>query len=309
MEPQEIIEGKLWGLCEQDDYGTTIRITRVGTLAETGPDSELIVLGRLGWDPRFPRLHLLEYNQVEYSIDYGSKLICISCEEGPGEIRRAAFEALGIFNHHDATQRGIPPEHLRTHVDEYRSLFGNTPCQWLAIVVQGNIQTIPQSAFVCATAPSTELSVATVDMRDSHVRTIGPFAFSSCKSLRGVFFSRVTERIEDRAFGGLEGCARSLPVPVSLTSVAEHMFVLVDEHVTPLLNIEDGVPVEERVMTNLQALVRHIDGDYYATRYRISGGADSVARIQIGEKGCRQTKPEPLVAPANRPSSRCCAVY
>jgi hypothetical protein len=307
MEPQEIIEGKLWGLCEQDDYGTTIRITRVGTFAKAGPDSELIVLGRLGWDRRFPRLHLLEYNQVEYSIDYGSKLICISCEEGPGEIRRAAFEALGIFNYHDATQRGIPPEHLRTHVDEYRSLFGNTPCQWIAIVIQGNIQLIPQSAFVCANVPSTELSVAIVDMRDSHVRTIGPFAFSSCKTLRRVFFSRVTESIGNRAFGGLEGCARSIPVPVSLRSVAEHVFM--DERVTPILNIEDGVPPEERVVTNLQPLVRSIDGDYYATRYRIAGGADSVARIQIGEQDCRQTKPEPLVVPANRPSSRCCAVY
>jgi hypothetical protein len=312
---EELIEGKLWGVCGHDDLGTTIRITRTCPFSEPGPNSERVVIGRLGWDPRFPHLHRIEYNHVDYSVDWGTGLICISCEEGPGEIHRDVLEALGIFNVHDTTQRGYPPEHLRNHVEEYRLVIANAPYQWLAIVIQGNIQTIPEIAFVCRSRPNAKLSVAVVDMRDSHVRSIAPRAFLSCKILTQVYFSSVLEEICENAFQNSRELGW-IGVPRSLARIA--MKVFDKDQRTPLLNIDDGVPAEQRVVVHLQVWDIDADGASWLTMYKICGGRDSVNNIHFAPdwrgrtERERVTGPIPLITNTGaRPeegTSACCAI-
>jgi hypothetical protein len=304
----EIVEGRLWGICDQDEHGTTIRITRAGPFDPRGPKSELTVIGRLGWDPRFPQLHLIEYQHVEYSVDYGASLIVISCEEGPGQIAPSALEAIGIYKTHDATQRGFPAETLRSHVEEYRSIFGNAPYQWLAIVIQGNIQTIPDRAFVCASRPKQKLSVPIIDMRDSHVRTIGSFAFAACKYLRHVFFSRVLESIGDDAFQNSVEFSY-VTVPRSLTTVAARICPGNSGRTT--LNIDDGVPYEHRVKVELQE-ESYGEGTAWVPKYDITGGPESVTKIRLFEGRFKQkqrhTKPKLLTVLRDQKPDEC-SVY
>jgi hypothetical protein len=292
---EELIEGKLWGLCEQDERGTTVRITQTCPFTEHGPNSSRVVLGRLGWDPRFPRLHLIEYNHVEYSVDYGASLISISCEEGPGEIHRDVLEALGIFNYHDTNQRSFAPELLRPHVEEYRSFIANAPYQWLAIVIQGNIREIPECAFVCRSRPKAKLSVGVIDMRDSHVRSIGARAFRSCKILSKIFFSRVTEEIGAGAFEKSKELYWWINVPRSLARIATKVFYKVPA--APTLNIDDGVPREERVVVELQVYDVDCDGSAWITRYKLCGGRDSVKNIHFAPGFLGRVEQERITKP------------
>jgi hypothetical protein len=241
--PEAIIEGKLWGICDHDDLGTTIRITRRASLRDFPKDAERLVIGQLGWDLRFPNLHLIEYEHVQYSIDSGSSIIYICCEEGPGELCPAVLDALGIYKYHDTAQRRPVKDFLRSRFEEYRSLVGNAPHQWLGIVIQGNIQTIASDAFVCPSRRKVELSVAVLDMRDSLVKTIGGNAFDACPGLQRVFLSRVTETIGESAFYECEELGEVISVPRSLRTLGWQSF-----HITTSLTLEidDVVPKGER---------------------------------------------------------------
>jgi hypothetical protein len=315
---QELVQGKLWGICEQDARGTTIRITRRAPVRDFPIDTERVVFGSLGWDPRFPGLHLIEYQHVEYSVDYGASLICISCEQGPGRINRAVLEGLSIFKFHDTTQRGVPAEHLKAHVAEYRWIVGNGVFQWLAIIIQGNIQEIPDNAFVHLARPAIPLSVAVVDMRDSHVRSIGKNAFLACKDLQRIFLSRLTESIGSGAFAEAGELPQSLPVPKSFVTVAKDAFRPKSDPRN--FDIDDGVPPANRVVVKMESkeFVRRnplnpMDGEaQWLTAYSVSGGRESVARVRLADTAAiqdqRQTKPIPL-AQAMKGKSDDCTVY
>jgi hypothetical protein len=281
VETDVIVEGKLWGICERDDIGTTIRITRRASLLDFPRDTEYLVLGQLGWDPRFPDLHQIEYERIEYSIDYRSSLIYICCEEGPSEISPAVLDALGVYKYHDTTQRGPITEFLRPRYEEYRSLVGNSPHQWLAIVIQGNIQTIATDTFVCPSLSKAELSVAVVDMRDSLVKSIGEKAFVHCPNLKRVLMSLTTESIGERAFFDCEELPNSISVPRSLRTIGMTSFYV---RTSVTLEIGDGVPEGERETRRLamwQSKSIGVATHMWPAAYLVRGGRDSIARVNF----------------------------
>jgi hypothetical protein len=295
--PEAIIEGKLWGICDHDELGTTIRITHRASLEDFPKETESVVIRVLGWDHRFPDLHLIEYEHVQYSINYGSSLIHICCEEGPGEICPAVLDALGIYKYHDTTRRCIVPEHLQSHYAEYRSIALNGPYQWLALVIQGNIKAIRTGSLSCASRPTAELSVAIVDMRDSYVKKIGEEAFHSFPMLQHVFFSFNTKSISSKAFFDCPELGDKIAIPRSLRIVARDAF-LAKEPVT--LEIEDGTPPEARESRTLsfyqQRGVWNFVNVWY-TSYIVTGGHDAIAKIRIEEEESKDAAAQ---------SSQCC---
>jgi hypothetical protein len=279
--PEAIIDGKLWGIYDHDDHGSIIRITQRASLDDFPKSTEHIVFGQLGWDVRFPHLHTIEYDHVEYSIDYGSSVIYICCEVGPGEICPAVLDALGIYKYHDTTHRSAPKEFFRARYAEYRSLIGNAPFQWLAIVIQGNIETIPTGAFTCPSRPKTELSVAFVDMRDSLVKTIREGAFQSCPILQRVCFSHLTETIGNNVFFACEELGDCISIPRSLRFIGAQTFFA---RKPIALVVEDGVPAEERktrrIVVRQQTQIGNVT-HIWGTAYDIRGSSESIRGVNV----------------------------
>jgi hypothetical protein len=221
----------------------------------------------------------------------------ICCEQGPGVLRPPVFDALGIFKYRNTTQRGVIPERFRAHVEEYRSIVGYGPYQWLGIWIQGNIVAIASDSFVCACRPKTELSLAVIDMRDSAVKTIAAEAFRCCPLLQRIFFPRTLEQIGRRVFWPQRELGTCFTVPASLRFIARdsfHAFSAVT------LEIDDGVSLEDRVVrtitmwqTEQTARANYL----YRATIHLRGGAESVQRIQLKNDGTEE---------AGNSSSCCC---